>query len=179
MKMPDATIAPSGDRRFTAALLMIGACLLAAACTQEVPQQAALGDEIAVGPYVLSVLRARPAPTPPPPISTFRRQPGKKAIVVIVYWKTLEGDMDVMRRLAFVESFLGRQLSITDADNARTKPLHSMQERIMYMQDAGANWRDWAVVFHVPAESRNLTLLVENPEPREGQARRTAIPLGM
>lgn len=52
----------------------------------------------------------------------------------------------------------------------------AMQERLMYMEDPGPNW---LVVFHVPDESRDLTLLVENPEPREGQARRSALPLGL
>ena len=54
-----------------------------------------------------------------------------------------------------------------------------MQARLMYMQDPGPNWRDWVVVFHVPDESRGLSLLVENPEPREGQSRLTAVPLGL
>ena len=49
----------------------------------------------------------------------------------------------------------------------------------MFMQDPGSNWRDWVVVFFVPDQSRDLTLLVENPEPRDGQARLIGIPLGM
>jgi len=49
----------------------------------------------------------------------------------------------------------------------------------MYMQDPGPNWRDWVIVFHVPDESRDLTLMVENPEPGEGQPRLTAVPLGI
>jgi hypothetical protein len=47
------------------------------------------------------------------------------------------------------------------------------------MEEPGPSWRDWVVVFHVPDESRGLTLLVENPEPRKGQVRVTAVPLGM
>jgi hypothetical protein len=47
------------------------------------------------------------------------------------------------------------------------------------MEEPGPNWQDWVVVFYVPDESRGLTLLVENPEPRNGQVRVTAVPLGM
>ena len=46
------------------------------------------------------------------------------------------------------------------------------------MRDAPTR-RDWVVVFFVPDQSRDLTLLVENPEPREGQPRLNAISLGM
>ena len=46
----------------------------------------------------------------------------------------------------------------------------------MFMKDPGSNWRDWVVVFFVPDQSRDLTLLVENPEPREGQARLIGVP---
>jgi hypothetical protein len=179
MKMLDATTTASGDTgRFAASILLSGACLLAFACAKEPARQIALGDDIAIGPYALSILRARNAPNPPPPISTFRSQPGKKGIVVLVSWKTLDG-LDAMGRMVFIEKFLESQLSIADSAGGRTEPFGAMQARLMVMQDPGANWRDWVVVFHVPDESRDLTLLVENPEPREGQARVTATPLGM
>jgi hypothetical protein len=54
----------------------------------------------------------------------------------------------------------------------------SRREKIMYMQDPGGNWWDWIVVY-APDQSRDLMLLIENPEPREGQSRLTAVPLGM
>lgn len=190
MKKRDATIAASGDDRSAAgrpgraARLAVGALLgaalvLSAACSQEPPRQSATGDDIEIGPYAFKVVRGRNAPNPPPPISTFRSQPGKKGIVVFVDWKTLDGNMDVMRRLAFIESFLENQLSISDSEGKRTKVSGAMQARLMYMEDPGPNWRDWVVVFYVPEASRELTLMVENPEPREGQARVTAVPLGM
>lgn len=190
MKKRDAFIAPCVDgrrtiertiraERFALGVLLGGACLLAVACSKEPPRQVALGDDIEVGPYAFSVLRARNAPNPPPPISTFRSQPGKKGIVVFVYWKTLAGDMDVMQRLAFIESFFNNQLSIADTEGKKTEALDAMQERLMYMEDPGPNWRNWVIVFNVPDDSRDLTLIVENPEPREGQARLTAVPLGM
>jgi len=190
MKRRDATIAASGDDRPAGkrpigagraafGVLLGVACLLALACSTEPPLQSAPGDDIEVGPYVFKVVRGRHAPNPPPPISTFRSQPGKKGIVVVVDWKTLDGNMDVMRRLAFIESFLENQLSIADSEGKRTKAFSAMQARLMYMEDPGPNWRDWVVVFHVPDDSRELTLMVENPEPREGQARLTAVPLGL
>jgi hypothetical protein len=189
MTRPDATTTASGDSgraierragggRFVVSILLSGACLLSFACTQEPPRQVALRDEIAIGPYALEILRARHAPNPPPPISTFRSQPGKKGIVVFVYWKKLP-DIDGMRRLAFIENFLDNQLWIADSNGKRTKAFDAMQEQLMFMQDPGSNWRDWIVVFYVPDDSRELTLLVENPEPRDGQARFTATPLGM
>jgi hypothetical protein len=164
--------------RLAVGIPLIAACLLAFACTQEPPRHTALGEEIAVGPYALEIVRARKAPNPPPPISTFRGQPGKKCIVVTVYWKTL-ADMDAIRRIAFIESFLENQLSIADAEGTRTKAFSAMQEKLMFMEDPGPNWRNWVVVFHVPDESRDLALLLENPEPRENQARFTSTPLGM
>jgi hypothetical protein len=175
---PCPAAAPTSLARRLATTLLLAICLLVATCAKEPPRQIALGDEIPVGPYTLKVLRARNAPNPPPPISTFRSQEGKKAIVVVIYWKTLD-DVDGLRRLAFAEKFLESQLSISDADGAQTPALSAMQERVMFMKDPGANWRDWVVVFFVPDQSRDLTLLVENPEPREGQARLNAIPLGM
>jgi hypothetical protein len=165
-------------RTLTVTVLLGAICLLAVACANEPPQQIAIGSDIPVGPYAFRVLRARNAPNPPPPISTFRSQAGKKGIVAFVYWKALD-DVDGIRRQALIEQFLENQLSISDADGTRTEALSAMQERVMFMQDPGSNWRDWVVVFFVPEQSRDLTLLVENPEPREGQARLIAVPLGM
>ena len=39
--------------------------------------------------YTLEILRAADAPNPPPPISTFRKQEGKRGVVVFVYWRGL------------------------------------------------------------------------------------------
>ena len=138
-----------------------------------------MGDDIEVGPYAFSVLHARNAPDPPPPLSTFRTRPGMKGIVVFVDWKRLDVDWDVQQRWLFVESFIERQFSVVDSEGRRSEVAGVLPERLFYMQEPGANWRDWVVVFYVPDESRRLTLLVENPEPREGQARLTAVPLGM
>jgi hypothetical protein len=189
MKRRDVTIARSGEARPIAGpcravpsriiVWLAAACVLAAACSREPPRQAALGTDVEVGPYSFRVLRARRAPNPPPPISTFRQQPGKTGVVVSVNWKKLDDDMDAVRRLAFIESFFEHQFSIAAADGTRTKAFGAMQARLMYMEDPGANWRDWVVVFHVPDGGRELTLLIENPEPRDGQARVTAVPLGM
>ena len=186
MQMRDGTIASYADGepvaaqacrvvRRAAATLVTAACLCA--CAPEPPRPVALREDIAVGPYVFRVLSARNAPNPPPPISTFRDQPGKKGVVVSVYWKTLDDKMDVVRRLAFIENFLTDNLSIADSQGTRTEAFHAMQEKLMYMGDPGPNWRDWVVVFFVPNESRDLALIVENPEPREGQTRFTSTPL--
>jgi hypothetical protein len=165
-------------KRRLASALAIGAGLLATACASEPPRPTALREDIPAGPYTLRIMLARNVPDPPPPISTFRAQPGKKGIVVFVSWKGLE-DLDPMRRLAFIENFLENQLSVSDAAGEETEAVGAMQERLMFMDDPGQNWRDWVVVFYVPEDSRDLTLLVENPEPRDDQARVTATPLGM
>ena len=179
MKKPDATTARSGDDRRALRIAIGALCLLAGACAREPPREVALGADIEVGPYVVRILRARSAPNPPPPISTFRSQPGKKGIVVFVDWKKLDDDMEAMRRLTFIESFLENHMSIADSEDKRTELSGAMQARLMYMEDPGANWRDWVMVFHVPEASRALRLLIENPEPRDGQARLTAVRLGM
>lgn len=84
-----------------------------------------------------------------------------------------------MRRLEFIHSFLEEQLVIVDSEGRRTGASGAMQTELMSMEDPGSNWRDWVVVFNVPDASRDLTLLVENPEPRRGQARFTAVAPGM
>jgi hypothetical protein len=157
-----------------------GALLAVLACAkpEAPPTPAAFGDEIPIGSYTLEILRADDAPNPPPPISTFRKQEGKRGVVVFVYWRGLD-ELDPMERRAFAESFLENQLSIADSAGVRTETFSALQKGLMFMQDPGSNWHDWVAVFHVPEASRGLTLLVENPELGEGQARSTAVPLGM
>jgi hypothetical protein len=179
MKKRDAAIARSGNNRRALLIAIAALGVLACSCAAEPPREVALGTDVEIGPYALRILRARSAPNPPPPISTFRHQPGKKGIVVFIDWRKLDDDMDAMRRLAFIDSFLENHVSIADAEDKRTELSGSMQTRLMYMEDPGPNWRDWVIVFHVPEASRELRLLIENPEPREGQARLTAVPLGM
>jgi hypothetical protein len=43
----------------------------------------------------------------------------------------------------------------------------------------GTRSPDYVVVFQVPKESRGFTLLVENPEPQEGQPQLAAVALGL
>jgi len=124
----------------------------------------------------LSIVRARNAPNPPPPLSSFREEPGKKCVVAFVYWKPRGGGLG---QVEVIESFLRSQLWVEDSDGMRTRASSAFFAKLMYMEDPGGNWWDWVVVFRVPEESRGLTLLVENPEPREGQARLTAVPLGI
>ena|SRR5688500_1243838 len=182
MTMRDGFMPRSADARppvlcrRTIAALLCAAAVVTAACSStqaDAPQAVAIGEDIAVGPYAFRLLRSTPTPNPPPPISTFRPQPGKRGIAVFVSWKTLDARMDDLRRIAFVEKFLEAQLSLVDADGTDIRPTSAMQQRLMFMQDPGPNWRDWVVVFHVPAASNNLSVLVRNPEPREGQARTT------
>lgn len=160
-------------------VIVYAACLLPLACSKSAPSTpGAFGDEIPIGSATLEVLRADDAPNPPPPISSFHKQEGKRGVVVFVYWSGLD-ELGPMERQIFVEKFLENQLSIADSVGGRTDAFSAMQKSLMFMQDPGSNWRDWVVVFHVPDQSHGLTLLVANPEPKEGQAGLTAIPLGM
>jgi hypothetical protein len=179
MRKPGITIGRSSEHA-RMRWLACGACLALLACAKQgpPPSPAALGDEIPIGSYTLEVLRADDAPNPPPPISSFRKQEGKRGVVVFVYWRGLD-ELDPIRRQAFAEKFLENQFSIADSAGARTEAFSAMQKDLMFMQDPGSNWRDWVVVFHVPEGSGKLTLLVENPEPTGEQAPLTAVPLGM
>ena len=157
-----------------AAVLCAALATPACSSTQaDAPQPVAFGEDISVGPYAFRLLRAAPTPNPPPPISTLRPKAGKRTIAVYVFWKTLTARMDDLRRIAFVEKFLEGHLAMVDGAGTRIRPTSAMQQRLMYMEDPGPNWRDWVVVFHVPSESRDLSVLVRNPEPRDGQPRTT------
>lgn len=179
MREPGASIVGSGDGRGRWAIVC-GASLLALACAEQEapPAPAGFGDEIPIGSATLEILRADDAPNPPPPLSSFHKQEGKRGVVVFVYWRGLD-ELEPLERQIFVEKFLRNQLSIADSAGGRTDGFSVTQKSLMFMQDPGSNWRDWVVLFHVPEPGRGLTLLVENPEPREGQARLTAVPLGM
>ena len=179
MNKPGTSIGRSSEGRRLRAIAR-AACLLALACAKQEPPPApgAFGDEIPIGSATLEILRADDVPNPPPPISSFRKQDGKRGVVVFAYWRGLD-ELEPLERQIFVEKFLENQLSIADSAGGRTDAFSAMQKSLMFMQDPGSNWRDWVVVFHVPEQSRGLTLLVENPEPKEGQAGLTAIPLEM
>jgi hypothetical protein len=160
-------------------VIVYAACLLTLACSRSAPPApGAFGEEIPIGSATLEILRADDAPNPPPPISSFHKQDGKRGVVVFVYWRGLD-ELDPTERHVFMEKFLENQISIADSAGGRTEAFSAMPKSLMFMQDPGSNWHDWVVVIHVPEESRGLTLLVANPEPKEGQAGLTAIPLGM
>jgi hypothetical protein len=136
-----------------------------------------VGNPIPIGDYVLTVQRVQPAPDPGPPISTFREQPGRDGHLVFVQWARLDA-LDPMSRLAFAEEYLEDRLVVVDSTGARHEPTGAMQASLLFMNDPGANWRDWIVVFHLPEESGGWVLEVENPEPAEGQSGRFAVDLG-
>lgn len=136
-----------------------------------------VGNPIPIGDYVLTVQRVQPAPEPGPPISTFREQPGRDGHLVFVQWAGLDA-LDPMSRLVFAEEYLEDRLAVVDSTGARHEPTGVMQASLLFMNDPGANWRDWIVVFHLPEGSGGWVLEVENPEPAEGQSGRFAVDLG-
>ncbi len=154
-------------------------CLFALSCAGSTARQAAIGEEITVGPYAFSVRGARPAPSPPPPLNVFRDEPGKKAVVVTVHWHTLPDGLDFGSRRSLIEGILHHQVSISDSAGRRSLPDRAIPESFVRWQNAPPNWDEWAVVFYVAADSRDLVFVVENPEPRDGQARVTAVRLGI
>ncbi len=142
------------------------------------PTPAALGEPIAVGGDTLEVVRAEPAPSPPPPISVFRTRPHEKAFIVRVYWRGLD-HLDLMERTIFAEEFLESRLAVEDSAGDRRRPVSAMQWSLVSMMDPGTDWQNWAVVFHVFEDARSPRLLVENPEPAEGQPSRIAVDLDL
>ena len=163
----------------TATALLGWTCFFAPACSGSAVRRAAIGEEIAVGPYAFSVRRARPAPYPPPPLNILRDEPGMKAVVVTVLWHTLPDHLDVGSRRSLIEGILRHQVSISDSAGRRSLPDGAIPESFVRWQDAPPNWDEWAVVFYVAEGSRDLVFVVENPEPRDGQARVTAVRLGI
>lgn len=150
--------------------------VLAVACGSEAAAPSSLGQPMSIGVYTLTVERTQPAPVPGPPISSFREQPGREAIMVVVRWAGLE-DLDAMSRIAFAQKYLEDRLSVVESTGERTEPTAAMQSALLFMNDPGDNWRDWIVLFHLPEASASRTLEVENLDPAEGQPARFAIVL--
>ena len=162
----------------TAASARAAALLLAcAACGSETATPVAVGEPIPIGDFTLTVQRVQPAPSPGPPISSFREQPGRKGLVVFARWTGLDA-LDAMSRIAFTEEYLEDRLTIVDSLGERRRPTDAMQQALLFMNDPRDNWRDWIVLFHVAEGSGGWILEVENPEPAGGQASRFAIDLG-
>lgn len=150
--------------------------MLVLACGGDAPATGSRGQPIAIGAYALTIERVQPAPVPGPPISTFREQPGREALMLTVRWAGLE-ELDPMSRLAFAEKYLEDRLTVVDSTGARSVPTGAMQSALLFMNDPGDNWRDWIVVFHVPEEGGGRVLEIENPEPGPDQPSRVAIDL--
>jgi hypothetical protein len=165
----------AGSARVAATWLLAGAALCA--CAGETATPIPVGEPLPIGDYVLTIQRVQPAPDPGPPISTFREQPGRDGHLVFVQWSGLDA-LDPMSRIAFAEKYLEDRLTVVDRAGARHEPTGAMQASLLFMNDPGANWRDWIVVFHLPEESDGWVLEVENPEPAEGQSDHFAVDLG-
>ena len=129
-----------------------------------------------IGSYTLTVERTQPAPAPGPPISSFREQPGREGLMVVVKWAGLE-DLDAMSRIAFAEEYLEDRLSVVDSAGERTEPTAAMQSALLFMNDPGDNWRDWIVLFHLTEASAGRVLEIENLDPAAGQPARFVIVL--
>ena len=150
--------------------------LLVVACGSEPAAPSSIGQPMPIGTYTLTVERTQPAPVPGPPISSFREQPGREGLMVVVKWAGLE-DLDAMSRIAFAEKYLEDRLSVVDSAGERTGPTAAMQSALLFMNDPSDNLRDWIVLFHLPEASAGRVLEIENLDPAEGQPARFAIAL--
>jgi hypothetical protein len=150
--------------------------VLVAACAGEAATASSLAQPLPIGAYTLTVERTQPSPVPGPPISSFREQPGREAVLVVVKWAGIE-DLDAMSRIAFAEKYLEDRLSVVDSTGERTGPTAAMQSALLFMNDPGDNWRDWIVLFHLPEASASRVLEIENLDPAEGQPARFEIAL--
>ncbi|HEU4464682.1 MAG TPA: hypothetical protein VFS53_06530 [Gemmatimonadota bacterium] len=154
----------------------IALAVLVAACAGEATTPSSLGQPLPIGTYTLTVERTQPAPVPGPPISSFREQPGREGVLVVVRWAGLE-DLDAMSRIAFAEKYLEDRLSVLDSTGERIEPTAAMQSALLFMNDPGDNWRDWIVLFHLPEASAGRVLEIENLDTAEGQPARFEIVL--
>jgi hypothetical protein len=144
------------------------------------PTSFSLKEPIPLGTLVVSVSSAKVVTSPPVPLSSLRAQPGEKVVAVFV---TLEGldAFEGLDRRSFAEKFLEGRSSLEDPAGRRTPAWHAMPKGLYHnFGDLGGTQSpDYVVVFHVPEESRDLTLLLENPEPGQGQPQLGAVELGL
>jgi len=83
-------------------------------------------------------------------------------------------------KVAVVCGYKGRT-TLSDAAGSLTKDGHAMPKGLYYGfgDMGGGQSSDFVIVFQVPKESRDFTLLAENPEPQEGQPQLAAVALGL
>jgi hypothetical protein len=142
-----------------------------------------LEETIPLGAFELEVVDFEPVPsTPPVPLNTLRAQPGDRVVVTFVEWDGLDG-LAEPDRFRFVETFLEDRLTLVDGQGNEYRSLSAMT-RPMY---AGGDTRgmlggtvpkDWVAVFHVLEDATTFALLVEHPDPREGEPELARVEVG-
>jgi hypothetical protein len=159
--------------------LACGGALFVACSGAPEPVSVARDEPISLGLFDLTVSRAEAVPDPPPaPLNTLHTYPGIRVVVVLVKWSGLDS-LDDQDRQIFLESFLGERLTLVDAAERKYQAIDAMPEDYYHMRfPGGPVAEDWLVVFHVAEESDDFTLLVENPEPAEGEPRLSSVALG-
>lgn len=161
--------------------LLLAACLACGGAAKPTPIPR--DEPISLGILELTVSELEPVPIPPPvPLNTLRAQPGDRAIVVFVEWAGLD-DLAEPDRFRFVETFLEDRLTLVDESGNEYRALSSLTRPMYASGDTrgmlgGTVPHDWVVVFHVAEAARNFALLVENPEPREGEPQVARVDLG-
>ena len=142
-----------------------------------------LEEPIPLGILELTVTRMEAVPSPPPaPLNILHAQPGDRVIVAYVEWGGLEG-LAEQDRFYFVENFLEDRLTLVDAAGNQYRALSALTRPMYASSDprgmlGGTVPRDWVVVFHALEDERDFALLVEHPEPREGEPEVARVELG-
>ena len=156
------------------------AILFFMACTADPePTPFSLKSPIPIGPYEVTAKRVRRA------VDGFTHKvgPGEKGIAVYLSWTGLDA-FDRASRYHFIESFNQNRMRILDSLGNTWKPYGTYPVDFYEAPQrntglfGSARLRDWVVAFTVPKRARNFTLLIENPDPREGQPRLARVSLG-
>ena len=155
--------------------------LLVAGCAGEPamePIEYSTGDRIALSKITVTVERTehvRTTSTDSRRLQSNLAGPGERAIAVFVRWSGLE-DLSQTERGFFIRSFLENRLSVVDDAGDRYQTVDVL-EASQYLEQIGGSGSTIVAVFHLHEDSRKLVLLIEHPDPPEGQSPLVAVSL--
>ena len=170
------------SRRPAVVARLIGCALaiLLSACSRgsraEPPAAFALKDRISFGIFNLQVMRWEEVPQSHAPISSLDAPAGERAIAAFMYWRGL-ADYRRYDRQAFMESFLRHRTRVVDSEGFAYDAITAMTKDIYSFSPGAGPTQELVVIYHVWIESEGLTLMIEHPDPQEGEFRVAAVPL--
>lgn len=142
----------------------------------EKPTHFLMGRSISLGPYTITVSHTE--------VSAAK---GKYKIAVFFDWAGLP-DLDVLN-ITMIQRERGTMFKLMDdaghkypADTITTADAYHGWERsggesLLKEMISPSKVRQWVVIFEVPLDTQGHTLLLENPDQREGQPRFAAVSL--